>query len=423
MEFIYYIIIAAFILLAGYFSGTETAIISTSKLKLKTIINNSKAKKAKRVLALIENPDKVLSSLLVGTNLCVVSAASLSSMLFIRKYGESGEYYSTFVLTIIILIFGEILPKAVFRKISIPILINTIGFLEITTYLFTPFVNVIVKIVRTIPIFKKIKKDKAEIFLTREDLKTIFSITAKKGVIKEFDKKILYSVFDFGVTYAREIMVPLVDIVLISKNKKVIDVVKLSEKVGFSKIPVFEKQVYNIIGYINVNDLFKAKSSETLNKYIHKAYYVPETKKIDELFVEMNNKHLPIVFIVDEYGGVSGLITLEDIVEEIVGEIEDETNYREEESIKIAGKNEWLVSGGLDIDDLYEEIGLKLPKSGFETVAGFIEYHLGKIPKRNELFIYNNYQFKVIERTDRSIEKVKIKKIEKKLRKRKKLAN
>lgn len=408
----YYFLITVFILLEGYFAGSETAIISASKFKLKTMANN-RVKNARRVLAFIENPDKVLSSLLVATNLCIVSAASLASMLFIRKYGEVGEYYSTFTITALILIFGEILPKSIFRKIAIPALLKTVGFLEIITYIFNPIVNVIVKIVRGIPLLRKFKKDKAEMLITREDLKAVFSITAKKGIIKEFDKKILYSVFDFGATYAREIMVPLVDIVLISRDKKVVDVIKLSEKTGFSKIPVFEKQVYNIIGYINVNELFKARPSESLNKYIHKAYYVPETKKIDELFVEMNNKNLSIIFIVDEYGGVSGLITLEDIVEEIVGEIEDESNYREEESIKIAGRDEWLVTGGLDIDDLYEEIGLKLPKSGFETVAGFIEYHLGKIPRRNESFIFNNYKFTVLETTPRSIEKVKIKKIKK----------
>ncbi|MBN1899238.1 MAG: HlyC/CorC family transporter [Spirochaetes bacterium] len=415
MEILYFILIIGFILFQGFFAGSETAIISASKLSLKALSHDpKKAKKVKRVLRLIKDPDRVLSSLLVGTNICMVSAAALASMLFIRKYGPAGEYYSTVAITVLILIFAEILPKSIFRKVAVPVLIHTIGFIEVINFIFTPVVNIIIKTVRNMPLLRRFKREKSEALLTREDLKAVFNITAKKGVIKEFDKKILYSVFDFGATYAREIMVPLVDIHLLSHNAKVIDVIKESGKSGYTKIPIYEKKAYNIIGYVNVYDLFKAKAHESIKRYIVPALYVPETKKIDELFFEMNNKKSPIVFIVDEYGGVSGLITPENIVEEIVGEIEDDSNPAEEEIVKIAGKNEWVVDGGMDIDDLFEEVGLRLPKSGFETVAGFIEYHSGKISRKNDSFLYNNYKFIVLESTQRSIEKVKIIKIEKK---------
>jgi len=411
------ILIIIMILLEAYFAGTETAIISASEIKLRAMIskkrNSEWDKKIRRVLFMMKNTDKVLSALLVGTNICIVTAASLSSMLFIKHFGTSGEYYSTLVITTLILIFGEIFPKSIFRKIAEPVLIKTVWFLEFVTNIFFPVVSFIVKITHRITSTKGTEEKKNKFFLTKDDLKSIFNITANNGVIKEFDKKILYSVFDFGTTYAREIMVPLIDIILIRNDKKVIDVITLSEKTGFSKIPVFAKQVYNIIGYINVNNLFKAKSNENLAKYIEKAYYVPESKKIDDLFVEMNKKKLPVVFIVDEYGGVSGLITLEDIVEEIVGEIEDESNYSEEEAIKTASKYEWVVTGGVDIDDLFNEIGLRLPKRGFETIAGFIEYYLGRIPRKNDSFIYNNFKFTVLVSTNRSVEKIKIIKIKK----------
>lgn len=414
----YYILIILFILLAGYFSGSEIAIISADKYKLKSAtMTNAKSKSSiLKLLGFLKDIDKTLSALLVGTNISIVAATSITTMLFIRKYGEQGEYYATILMTIIILIFGEILPKAIYRKQANKILIKTIYLLNFFIKLFLPIINSIIFFLKYLPGLKNLQSKQKEIFLTREDLKTIFNISAKQGILKNIDKEMFYSIFDFGLTYAREIMVPLVDIILIENNKKVSEVVKLSQKSGYSRLPVYEQHVYNIIGYINVLDLFKAKSNENISKYIRIPYYIPETKKIDDLFIEMNNKQLPIVFVVDEYGGVSGMVSQEDIVEEIIGDIDLKPQEVEKEQIKKIKTNEWETSGDVNIDDINESIDLNLTKKGFETIGGFIEYYLGKIPKKNETFIYNKYKFTMTEVTETCISKVKIKKIQKQVK-------
>lgn len=415
MAFVFYILIIFFIFSSAYFSGSESAVIAVNKLKLKGLALDKKGKeKSVRLLEIVNDANRTLSSLLVGTNISVVAATSLATMLLIRKYGTNGEYYATVLMAFLLLIFGEIIPKTLFRKTANKILLFTLGILSFCIKLFAPVINIIIFIIHHIPGFKHFEKKQREIFLTREDIKTIFHISLKQGIINERNKDIFDSLLEFGSTYVREIMVPLVDIVLIEKNDKVLDVIKISKKTGYSRIPVFENHVYNIIGYINVLDLFKAKANESINKYIRLPYYVPETKKIDDLFIEMNDSKLPIVLVVDEYGGVSGMATQEDIVEEIIGEIDQKPQEQDKEQIKLINPNEWQVSGDLNIDDINENIGLALPKKGFETIAGFIEYFLGKIPVNKETFIYNGYKFIVSEATPTCIEKVKIRKIVKK---------
>ncbi|MDD5066561.1 MAG: hemolysin family protein [bacterium] len=412
MELIYYLIIFFFILLAGYFSGTETAIITANKVKLKSL--DPKMKSVSLLSGLIEDKNKTLSAILVGTNISMVVATSLTSMLFIRRYGENGEYYATLFMTIIILIFGEILPKAIFRKIADSILIRTVYLLNFFITLFNPIIRFILFVIRFIPGFQRFQRQQNEIFLTREDLKNIFHMGLQQGLLQGVDKNIFYSIFSFSATFVREIMVPLVDIIVVKIDRKVSDVIKLSEKFGYTRVPVYKDHVYNIIGSINIFDLFKAKPNDSVEKYLKPAFYVPETKKIDDLFIEMNNQHLPIVFIVDEYGGVSGMVTLEDIIEEIVGEISQKPLELGKEQLARTSKNEWEISGDFNIDELYDKIGLSLPKKGFETVTGFIEYYLGKIPRKNENFIYNNYEFIVKEVSATSIITVKIKKLKEK---------
>ncbi len=415
MELLFYLLIVIFILSSAYFSGSETAVISANKFKLQSLKLKEKRKnQAGKLLKLLDDTNKILSALLVGNNISVVAATSICTMLFIRRYGSKGEFYATFLMALIILVFGEILPKAIFRKLANRILLSTYGILNFFIKIFSPLINAVIAMVQHLPGISRLEKKQKNVFLTREDLKTIFHIGYKQGVIDESDKDIFYGLFDFGATYVREIMAPLVDIVLIPHNKKVADVIMTSKKAKYSRIPVFEKHVYDIKGYINVLDLFKAKSSERISKYIRPPYYVPETKMIDDLFIEMNNKRLPIVFIVDEYGGVSGMVTMEDIVEEIIGEIDQKPREKEKEQILKKRQDEWEISGDLNIDDINEKTGLSLQKEGFETIAGFIEYYLGKIPEKKETFIYEGYKFTVLDCSSRSITRIKIKKMKKK---------
>jgi len=416
MTLLIYFLIVVFILLSGFFSGSETAVISANKFKLKSMSENGKKRKRINfILKLLDNPEKVLSTLLVGNNISVVTVSSLTTMLFIRKYGYKGEFYATIFVSIVILIFGEILPKSIFRKGANDVLLFSYGLLNFFIKMFSPIIKLILFIIEKVPGIRKIKdKPKKKKILTREDLKSIFHISYQQGIIDAENRDILNSIFDFSVTFVREIMVPLVNIVSIPINKKVLDVVDISKKSGYSRIPVYDGFVYNIKGYINVLDLFGAKSNESILKYIRTPYYVPETKMIDDLFIEMNNNRNPIVFVVDEYGGVSGMVTMEDIVEEIIGEIDRKPQEERREGIEKVRTNVWVLSGGVSIDDINDEIGLNLPKKGFETITGFIEFYLSKIPVKKESFIYKGYKFIILDATETCIKKVKIVKLVKK---------
>ncbi len=411
MEIIIYLLIIFFVLLEGFFAGIETAYISVNNLKMKSLMHNKHGKKIKKLLKLLKNSNKTLSALLAGTNISVVGATSFASLLLIRKYGDVGELYATLIMSFIILLFGEILPKSIYRKTANIILLKTANILYFFIILFTPIINFILFLIKHTPVLSKYTLTQRNSDFSREDLKTLFKVSARQGVIKEADKELFNSLFEFSETYVREIMVPLIDIILIESSKKVIDVIKLNKKTGHSRIPVYENYVYNIIGYVYVLDLLKAKPNEDINKYIRPPYYVPETKKIDDLFVEINEQRLPMVFVVDEYGGVSGMVTLEDVVEEIVGEINENPKEIEEDKIKVLKNNIWMVEGDIDIDDLNDEIGSNIDKNGFETLAGFMEYVMGKIPEKNESIRYRNFKFVVYEATIRKIVKVKIEKI------------
>ncbi len=411
MEVLIIILIVFFVLLEGFFAGIETAYISVNKIKIKTLENKRSDKKVKKLIKMVKNSNKTLSALLAGTNLTVVGATSFASMLLIRKYGEAGELYATLIMSGVILLFGEILPKSIYRKTANIVLLSTANISYFFITIFTPVINFILFLIKHTPILSRYIDKQRDTNFSREDLKTLFKVSVRQGVIKEEDRELLNSLFDFSETYVREIMVPLIDIVLIEKNKKVIDVIQLNKKTGHSRIPVYENYVYNIIGYVYVIDLLKARPKEDISKYIRDPYYIPETKKIDDLFVEVNDQRLPMVFVVDEYGGVSGMVTLEDIVEEIVGEINENPEEVDEEKIKSLKNNKWLVDGDTDIDDLNDEIGLNVIKEGFETLAGFVEYIMGKIPAKGEFIKYKNFKITVTEATNRKIVKLKIEKI------------
>ena len=401
-----YILLVILFILSGFFSGSEVALISVNRFRIKKLAEEGN-KNAKIVDKLLENPQQFLTTILIGNNLVNIAAASIATDLAIKAFGDLGVGIATGVVTITILIFGEIIPKnlAISNSVKFSLFVaRPLYFFQRMFFLLSVLLSGIIRIMPT--------SQRKRPFLTEEEIKTIIEYGAREGVIEKEEKEIIKSVFKFGDTDVKEIMVPRIDIVAIDANKTVEDALDLMLKTGYSKIPVYEGNIDNIIGMIYVKDVLlhvKEGKNPKVRDIIRKVLFVPESKKLDDLLREMQESKIHMAIVVDEYGGVSGLVTLEDILEEIVGEIEDEFDKEEKKIIKL-NENEAIVDARLSISDVEEALNITLPKGEYDTVAGLILDILEKIPNVGEKVVVNDIELTVEKMVGRRIYRVRIRK-------------
>ncbi len=373
------IILIILLVLSGLFSSAETALFSISRTKARHL-----AKTGEKSFALIDrmkaDPHTLLSTILIGNNVVNVGAAALATSVSIRIFPYYAVGIATGVTTLLILVFGEFLPKSVATRNNV--LIGRIIIFPI--YWFSFLFGPLIKFFNFIPwLTKKINKTAT---VTEEELMTFVEVVEEEGEIKEEEKEFIHNIFEFDDTNASEIMTPRADMFVIEVNQKL--ALEELARSGFTRIPVIEDNIDNVIGIINIKDIFlhQATSDAKIDvaKLMRRAYFVPENKKLDTLLHQFKKRKAHMAIVVDEHGGVSGLITLEDALEEIVGEIRDETDKDEPHIVKLK-TNEWLVLGKTDIEDVNQEIGLDLPESTeYDTFSGYILDVIGKIPKENE---------------------------------------
>ena len=413
IESLEYILLVILFILSGFFSGSEVALISVNKFRIKKLAEEGN-KNAKIVDKLLENPQRFLTTILVGNNLVNIAAASIATDLAIKTFGNLGVGIATGVVTITILIFGEIIPKnlAISNSEKFSLFVaRPLYFFEKIFFLLSVLLSGVVRIMPS--------SQRRTPLLTEEEIKTIIEYGAREGVIEKEEKEIIKSVFKFGDTDVKEIMVPRIDIVAIEADKTVEEALDLILKTGHSKIPVYEGNIDNIIGMIYVKDVLqhvKEGKNPKVKDITRKVLFVPESKKIDDLLREMQESKIHMAIVVDEYGGVSGLVTLEDIIEEIVGEIEDEFDREEKKIIKLS-ENEAIVDARLSISDVEEALNIKLPKGEYDTIAGLILDILEKIPNVGEKVVVNDIELTVEKMVGRRIYRVRIKKIKGKYKK------
>jgi len=393
---------------AAFFSGSETAFTNFDKLSLYSNKTEKMISKKKRLDFIFQHQQYFIIIFLIGTNIALVSASSLFSYLLkINKLTEN--IFISIGFSFFILIFSEVMPKISFRNHSQSFSFNLSGIWISFYYFFFPLAFLLNE---TISFFLKILhlNPNKELFVTREELENIFQNTMPEMVLDEKEKEMLSEVFAFGDTLAHEIMTPLTEVIAIEKKGNIANLFDIYKTNSFSKIPVYEDRIYKMIGYIDINSLFsnKVKLNHKLSRFIKKPYYVPEMKKIDDLFFEMSSKNKKIAFLVDEYGGVSGIVTMRDIAEEIVGELND-FDEPETKEIKKRNHNQYSIDASIDIDDLNDELKLDLPTDGYATLAGFILTQLGRIPKQNEIFTYKNLEMTITKCDARTIYTVSIK--------------
>lgn len=409
MDILLYIIIFFLCLSCeAFFSGSEIALIAANPKKIRKSPEVSSSR-IKMTLKLLNNRERLLATTLCGTNLSVVTNSILITSLFISFFGERGEIYSILILSPILLIFGAIIPMTLFQQRATKIAPWVSYPVWSASYLFYPIVILMTKLTHIILFLAGTKKSKETPFVTREELRLILKISKKGSDLTTKEVTMIDRLFDFSHTLIKEAMIPLIEVVAVEDKATVKDAITTISKKGYSRLPVYHERIDNIIGIVNSFDLLDAPlSDQSIKPLIRNAPYVPESKPIDELLVEMQKKRNHLAIVVDEYGGTVGIITIEDILEEIVGEIKDEYDTDKKLYRKIRW-NRYLINARMEIDQMRELLPLSLPDGDFETLGGFLLEKFGHIPKPGETLQHQNLTFTIVSSDERSIGEVKIK--------------
>ena len=408
-DIIQLVIVIILLSASAFFSSAETALMTSNKLKMRNLAENGD-KRAAKVLKVTENTDKMLSAILIGNNIVNLTASSISTTLTLKIFGSKLVGIATGILTFLILVFGEITPKNVASKNAEDMALAYIGVISFLVTLLTPvifIVNTVAKFV--ISIFNKNGDDNNAV--TEEELRAMVEYSHEEGVIENEEKKMIVNVVDFGDTVAGDIMVPRVDMVMVDEKSSYEEILQVFREERYSRIPVYEETPDNVIGILNVKDflLIEDKENFVMKELLREPLYTYEYKKTSALMMDMRKTGANIVIVLDEYGITAGLITLEDMLEEIVGEIRDEFDADEDEGITKVSDLEYLIDGSTNLDDINDRIGLSLSSEEYESIGGLIMEKLGRLPVEGEIINFDNIVLTVKKMDHARIEKVCLK--------------
>lgn len=404
------ILLIILLLMSGFFSMSETALMALSKIRIRHMVDEG-VKGAKLVEKLSEDPSRLLGAILIGNNIVNIGASALATSVAVKAIGESGVGLVTIIMTILVLIFGEITPKSIAKQNSEKVALKVSKTINIIVKLFRPFIAVFTAISSVFIRLLGGDPKATEPFITEEELKTMVGVSEEEGVLEDVEKEMIFNVFEFADSQVKDVMVQRVDIVAVDINatyEEVIDVIKTEQ---FSRIPVYNQNIDDVVGILNVKDLIMAsKSNENfkVSDYMREPYYTFEYKKIVELFKEMQKTRSHMAVVLDEYGGNVGIVTIEDLIEEIVGEIEDEYDDETDSDIIVVKEDEYIVDGSARLDHIGDLIGVTMESEEFDSVGGLVIGELGRFPEKNEEVKVNNIRF-VVEDIDKNrIKKVRI---------------
>jgi CBS domain containing-hemolysin-like protein len=405
--FLYTTIFLIFLASEAFFSGSEIALIAANPQKIRKSPNASPAR-IKMTLDLLKDRERILATTLCGTNLSVVTNSILITSFLLSQLNEKGEVYAVILLTPLLLIFGEIIPKTLFQQHANNISLRVAYPIFLASYMLYPLVFLITKGTQYLFRLSGAKGSQGIPFVTREELRLIVKMSRKGSDLTPEEVTMIDRLFDFAHTTVKEAMVPLVDVAAVEDTVTIKEVIELIDVKGHSRIPVFHERIDNIIGVINSFDLLdESLSKKPLLSLIRAVPYVPEVKPVDDLLIEMQKQRNHLAVVVDEYGGGVGIITIEDILEEIVGEIQDEYD-RDQRLYHTIGKDKYMVSSRMEVDQIGELLSLILPEGDYETLGGFLLERFGHIPQPGEVLHFENVIFTVLSSDERSIGRVKI---------------
>lgn len=404
--FIYIIIILVSIVLEGFFAGTEIGIISFDKIKIKhkEILGD---KLAKLLLRMTKKPENAFSASLIGNNISYTTASILSTIILYSFLKSYTPFVVAVIITPFMVILGEMIPKMIYRKYANNMMLKTIPLIMLFSIIFFPINIFFIGLSRFINLI--LNRKSKNVFLTKDELIKVLSISGNIEEFKEYDRKIMKRIFEFSSKTAKDIMIPLINVVAVEENKDVDFAKNILRESNYSRIPVYKDRIDNISGIALAFEIYNFQNKDKLVKDIAKPInFVPETLEISSIMIRMQKSRQQMVAVVDEYGGISGIISFEDILEEIVGEIKDETD-EEEPMYKKIGKNAFLINARLALDELSELLNLKIkkdPEADYETLSGLIMDRLGRIPVPGEKFVIENINFTVTKATNKSIKEV-----------------
>lgn len=406
------LIIIFCVLFSGYFSATETAFSSLNRIRVKNLAEKGD-KKAKLVLDLLENFDSLLSTILIGNNIVNIACASVATLLFVRLLGEEqGPSVATIVITIVVLIFGEVTPKSIAKENPEKFAMFAAPFLNVLMIILTPFNFLFIQWKKLI---SKIFHTENDYSITEEELLTIVEEAEQEGRIDEQESSLIRSAIEFSEQEAIDILTPRIDIVGVSYDATKEEIAQVFEETNYSRLPVYKESIDHIIGILYQKDFYNLDDEETSFEHIIRpAMFITESKKIGELLQELQQKKSHIAIVLDEYGGTTGIVTLEDILEELVGEIWDEHDEVINEIEKISD-TEYIVHGSTNLEDLFEvlDMGMKINEEVEEmevvTVSGWVmEEVLERIPSKGDVGTWQNLKVTVLEMDENRVEKIKL---------------
>lgn len=382
------IILLLLLALSFFFSSAETALTTVSVIKIRTLSDEGN-KRAAKVLRIKDNPAKMLSAILIGNNIVNLSASSLATSIAIRLMGSYGAGIATGILTLLILIFGEITPKTLATLEAVRLSLRYAGVIWAMMQLLTPLIRLINFLAIGILQLFGVRADAGANAITEQELRTMVDVTHESGAIEDEEKEYIHNVFDFSDTMAREIMIPRIDMTMADVNWSYDRLMSVFSKHMFTRIPVYEGTTDNIIGIINMKDLLLMERDRPfiMRKHLRKPFYTFEQKNTSELFEEMREGSISMAIVLDEFGAVAGLVTLEDLLEELVGEIRDEFDTYEEDDIVQINDREYDVLGTTNLDDLMEEIPLGFTSEDYDTIGGYLTGAFDHFPSVGETYV------------------------------------
>ncbi len=394
--------------LSAFFSMSETALMSISKIRLRTMVDEN-IKNSKLIQSVLEDPGRLLSAILIGNNLVNIGASSLATAIIVDKVGSKGIGIATGLLTIIVLIFGEITPKTFATKNAEKVSLFVIKFIKFCMIIFTPFIIVLNFITGFILKLLGVKKHEKTPTITESELLTMVNVSHEEGVLEIDEREMINNVVYFANSDAEDVMVPRTDIIAINVDATYEELTSLFKAETCSRIPVYQDSIDNIVGVISLKDLLFIDRNKSFNirDYMRDPFFTYESKCLRELFAEMRINRIPMAIILDEYGGTSGIVTLEDMLEEIVGDLADEYDEHVEE-IKLIKDNEYIVEGATKIEDVNEMLGTKFESEDFDSIGGFIIESFGKFPDKGNTIIIGSVKF-IVEKIEKNrIETIRV---------------
>jgi CBS domain containing-hemolysin-like protein len=380
------------VLLSAFFSSAETAFSTVNRVRLRTLSQEEQHKGANRVLSILDKYNKMLSAILIGNNVVNLSASSVATTLAIKLWGSRAVGIVTGVLTLVVLMFGEIIPKTWARQNAEKITLLYSGLVKTLMAVLTPLIFLVDKVSGLIMHLLHIHNDENAESITERELKTYVDVSHEGGAIESEEREMIYNIFDFGDTVAKDIMIPRIQMTTVPLDATYQEVLSTFQESMFTRLPVYDDDPDHIIGLVNIKDFILVKDKEKfqIKKILRDAYYTYEYKKVSDLLMEIREKACNIAFVLSEYGTTVGMITMEDMMEELVGEIRDEYDDDEEELIQETEDGGYLVEGGMKLDDINDALDTDMDSDDYDSIGGLMIEKLDRLPEDQETIQLEN---------------------------------